>query len=192
MPRPSRKNDLLKTAYGLFNQHGFHATGIDRILQESGVSKATLYKYYRSKEELIVAVLERRHQQLSEAFDEALAQHSAEHPDALPEQRLWVIFDALEEWIKSDKFYGCNFINASAEYSNPDDAIHQLASRHKFEFKTLLAKQLDHLEAGRADALAERILLLIDGAIVSAQVRGLQQGLEHARVMTAMLLADMR
>ena len=79
MPR-DKQQLLIETSLQLFNRHGFHATGIDTIMAVSGVSKTTLYKYFRSKELLILAVLEYRHQNLVELFDSTIKASREAHP----------------------------------------------------------------------------------------------------------------
>ncbi|WP_461519559.1 TetR/AcrR family transcriptional regulator, partial [Porticoccus sp.] len=107
-----RRQHLIDTAHRLFNEHGYHATGIDWILAESGVSKATLYKHFRSKEELILAVLQQRHAYFMTLLEEAVAKARKNG-----QQPVLVIFDVLDAWFESEGFFGCNFIKASAEYA---------------------------------------------------------------------------
>ncbi|HBA34369.1 MAG TPA: hypothetical protein DCZ12_09570, partial [Gammaproteobacteria bacterium] len=139
-----RKQHLIDTAYRLFNEHGYHATGIDRILAESGVSKATLYKHFRSKDELVVAVLQQRHEQLMQAIGAAIGQ--ARSGGKLPPL---IIFDVLDEWFRSDHFFGCNFINASAEYAQEGHAIYRLAAEHKAAMQDLIESSLVEISGRR-------------------------------------------
>ena len=94
MDRPRER--LVQTAVRLFYRHGFHATGIDRILNEAGVAKMTLYKHFRTKEELILAALRHRHEQWMKWFVTRTEQLT---PD--PRRRLLSAFDALGEWFAS-------------------------------------------------------------------------------------------
>lgn len=181
MPQP-RKQHLIDTAYRLFNEHGYHATGIDLVLAESGVSKATLYKYFRSKEELILAVLQQRHEQQI-----ALIQRTMEQARENGEPPTLAIFDALDSWFRSEAFFGCNFINASAEYTQDDDAIHQLAARHKARVQQLIEDNLGALGEDKAP-LAAQLSLLVDGAIVYAHTRGDKNAAKLAKKMAARLL----
>ncbi|RLP54124.1 MAG: TetR/AcrR family transcriptional regulator [Ketobacter sp.] len=163
-----RKQHLINTAYRLFNEHGYHATGIDRILAESGVSKATLYKHFRSKDELVVAVLQQRHEQLIDSVGQSL-----EHARASNQSTALVIFDVMNEWFRSDQFFGCNFINASAEYASKGNAVYTLAAEHKAAIQSLIQQGLDGVSGKRKRILmAEQLALLVDGAIVRAHTRG--------------------
>ncbi len=116
---PSRRDHLVDTALELFIRDGFHATGIDKILAESGVAKMTLYKHFKSKDELILSALRRRDEHFRNWFMRAVESRARE-----PRQRLLAIFDALDEWFSGRDFNGCMFINASAEFARPDDPIH--------------------------------------------------------------------
>jgi len=160
-----RREHLIDTAARLFNEHGYHATGIDRILAEAGVAKMTLYNHFRSKDELILAVLRRRDETFRNSLIRALERRAE-----TPRERLAAIFDVLQEWFRSDAFHGCMFINASAEYGAPDSAIRAAACEHK----RLLAAYIEGLAreagAGEPAELAAEIALLMEGAIVSAQI----------------------
>jgi len=159
----ARRDHLVETALKLFYEHGFHATGIDTILAESGVAKMTLYKYFKSKDDLILAALELRDRRWMEWFRETLKQRGKN-----PRQRLLAVFDLLAEWFRQEDFRGCMFINAASEYCGLDGRIGEVAAQHK----RLLRKELEQLalDAGvkRPNVLADRISLLIEGAIVMA------------------------
>lgn len=170
MARESKKEHLIETAVKLFGRDGFHATGIDRILQEAGVARMTLYKHFRSKDELILAALRRRDEQFRTWFKSRI-----EKTGGSPAERLLASFDALEEWFDGrafagTPFTGCSFINAAAEYSEAKHPAHQLAAEHKrliLEYLRLLASSAG---ARDPDGLAWSISLLHEGAIVTAQV----------------------
>lgn len=176
-----RKQHLINTAYRLFNQHGYHATGIDRILEESGVSKATLYKYFRSKEELIIAVLQQRHEQLLALTTERIEQSKSKEP-------VLAIFDVLNEWFNSGSFFGCNFIRASGEYTQVDDIIHDYAARHKESVRQVIESHLNVKDKKGRRALSMQLALLVDGAIVRAQVTGDRNTAGAAKEIAALLL----
>ena len=176
-----RKQHLIDTALLLFNQYGYHATGIDLILSQSGVSKATLYKHYRSKDELILAVLQQRHEQvltmLSSKIDEA---------PKVEEARVSALFDALHSWFNSDSFYGCNFINASAEYADANNPIHIVSAQHKLAITKLIREQITNKESDKA----EQICLLAEGAIVMAHTQGMKNSALMAKKMACQLLVE--
>jgi AcrR family transcriptional regulator len=189
MARPSKKEHLVETAVKLFGRFGFHATGIDKILQEAGVARMTLYKHFRSKDELILAALRRRDEQFRIWFKSAI-----EKTGGTPAERLLASFDALDEWFAGKAFAGvpftgCSFINATAEFSETNHPVHQLAAEHKrliLEYLRLLASSAG---ARDPDGLAWSISLLHEGAIVTAQVssdpRAAQGAKEIARTVMA-------
>lgn len=182
MTTQPRKEHLLEVSLRLFNEHGYHATGIDWILRESGVSKATLYKYFPSKEALILEVLQRRHQQLEERFKQALADAADQEHPAL------VLFDVLTEWFNSNAFFGCNFIKASGEYPVANDDIHRYAGWHKDSIKQLIIEATHIGNRQEKESIADVLVLLMDGAIVSAQVRGDKNAALKAKGIAEQLL----
>ncbi|MFN5944232.1 MAG: TetR/AcrR family transcriptional regulator [Phycisphaerae bacterium] len=164
---PSRRDELVDAAMRVFYRHGFHASGLDRILEESGISRMTIYNHFKSKDELILAALRRR--------DEIFRNKMMQFVDAKkrsPISRLLAVFDYHENWFTGKDFCGCMFINASAEFSDPASAPCLVAAEHKrsvVRYLVDLAKQ-----AGLADpqAVADQLNILIEGSIVTAQVVG--------------------
>jgi len=188
----SRRDDLVETALRLFYIHGFNATGIDRILAESGVAKMTLYKHFRSKDELILAALQLR----DERFRNWLMGEMEKASDD-PEERLLSMFDALETWFKGEAFKGlgfsgCAFINAASEFGDQDHPAHRLAAEHKRRIVDYLERLC--AEAGFAEPgkLAEQLALLKEGAIASAHVRNLPASAMLAREMARVLISAAR
>ena len=146
------------------------------MLAEAGVAKMTLYKHFRSKDDLIVAVLRRR----DEVFRNWLAR-TVERMASEPRARLAALFDAHREWFESDGFRGCMFINAAAEFGQLSGPIHAVAGEHK-RLVTAYIKDLAEA-AGAADpaALALQLCLLLDGATAGAHVTGDPSAAEAAR-----------
>ena len=159
----ARKDHLVETALGLFYKNGFHATGIDTILAESGVAKMTLYKYFKGKDDLILAVLELRDRRWMEWFRGELRRRGK-----TPRQRLLAVFDALGGWFAQEDFRGCMFINVASEYRGPDPRIGELAARHKRMVRDEIRRLADEAGVSRPAALAEQLALLAEGAIVMA------------------------
>ncbi|GGB82944.1 TetR family transcriptional regulator [Marinobacterium zhoushanense] len=180
-----RKQHLIDTAFRLFNERGYHATGIDLILAEAGVSKATLYKHFASKEALILAVLEQRHRQLLEALQQQL------DSDPRP-QGVLAVFDMLDSWFQTVEFFGCNFIRASGEYSAPEDTIHRFAGAHKTKMGRLLEMHLRPHCPEQSSQIANDLMLLVDGAIVTAQMRQAKDAAKRARMIAQALLLEAR
>ncbi len=182
-----RKERLIETAAELFNRHGFRATGIDTILAESGVSKATLYKYFSGKEDLIIEVLKRRSAAFEAANIERLRQYRSDHPSATGKEAVLTLFDLLHEWINSERFFGCNFIHAAGEFGDCQNSIRQFAAQHKERNRIRILDLLEG-EVKDANVRAEMLVLLMDGAIVSAHVRGLKNAAMISKKAAAELL----
>lgn len=174
-----RKQHLIETALVLFNEKGYHATGIDLILTEAKVSKATLYKHFSSKDELILAALQLQHEHVLTMIKSKISNASEAGPS-----RVLAMFDGLHTWFNSENFYGCNFINASAEYADAKDPIHIYAAVHKQAIVDLVRSELSPEDKDKA----EQIDLLVEGAIVMAHTRGIKDAALMAKEMARALI----
>lgn len=163
-PPQNARDKIMAAASYLFCNHGFAASGIDTILARAGTAKATLYHHFKSKEELIAAVLEAEGATWREWFFGRLAQ--AEGP---AQARMLAVFDVLEEWFSDPGFYGCPFINAVAEFDSGNDAVRAAADRHKAHLGTWLRAQALEMQVADVNETARSFAVLIDGAIVAAQ-----------------------
>jgi AcrR family transcriptional regulator len=150
---------ILETAGRLFYGQGIRAVGVDTIAAEIGISKRTLYNYFPSKDELVVAYLSRHF----------IPPKTSDRP--LLEQILHV-FDWLERWFASDTFRGCPFVNAIAELGDATHPGTKLAVAYKEQRRLWLRDALIRLNAADPDALATQIAILAEGAIIAALVRG--------------------
>jgi AcrR family transcriptional regulator len=181
--RPSKRDELVRKALEIFYRRGFHATGMDLLAAETGISKATMFKHFRSKEELILAVLRLRDQDFRNWLFRRMAQAGP------PRAQLSAMFDALAEWFASPGFRSCMFIKAASEYPDPGHPIHSQAAEHK----RLLYLQLHQIaaEAGAEDpaALARALLLLKEGAIVTAHLGHEVDPAADAKAAASVLLA---
>ena len=164
-PDTARERVLAAAAH-LFCHSGFAATGVDSIIARAGTAKATLYKHFKSKDELIDAVLEAEGEAWRNWFFGRLAE--VEGP---ARARILSLFDVLELWFSSDNFYGCPFINAVAEFNNGNSGsgIRAAADKHKSHLITWLQANAMEMKAGDPREVALKIALLVDGAIVAAQ-----------------------
>jgi AcrR family transcriptional regulator len=160
-----KREQLLKTALELFAKKGIHATGIDAIVEHSGVTKKTLYAHFRSKEELVLAVL-RQYDGL--ARNEFMRR--VESGGKTPKARLLAIFDFAERWFQQSNFYGCLFINTIGEYSDTDTPIRQICKEYKKLVKGYIRELCEQAGASDPKGLAEELALLLEGATVTAQV----------------------
>jgi AcrR family transcriptional regulator len=127
----------------------------------------TLYKHFRSKEDLILAVLEKRSGQFHASFSRFL-----QAKRGTPEQQLLGVFDWLVKWIKSKEFRGCFFQKAMAEYQSIHDPIHQAALAHKAAFHAEIRRLVKEAGLASPKKLSDQLALLVEGAIVSAHASG--------------------
>ncbi|CDH70317.1 transcriptional regulator [Pseudomonas aeruginosa MH38] len=178
----SRKREqLLSTAVDLFYREGYHATGIDRILAESGVAKMTLYKHFRSKDELIMAALEVRRQRTAERMLEAEARLQ-------PRAAILAVFDGLQEFLQDEAFRGCAFIHAAAEFHERSHPIHRQAAEQKAFVEAYFQRQLERLGVRSAALLARQLQYLMEGALVMAHIHGPADQAREARQAAESLL----
>ena len=183
MAESVRRGQLIETALRLFYRHGFHATGIDRVLAEAGIAKMTLYKHFGSKDALILACLAERDRLFRAWFESEIDRRGKTGRD-----RLLAIFDILEAWFKSRDFHGCLFINAAAEHAPADDPVHVAAGAHKREIRRILEDVASEAGAGDPALLAGQLHLLMEGATVLAQVAGAFAAAGQARQAATALI----
>ena len=176
----STRDRLIDAAAMLFYEHGFHAIGLDRILEEVGVTKTTFYNHFASKDDLIVAVLVDRDQRDMRALDEALR---ARGGDA--RSRILAVFDILDDWFNDPDFKGCLFINASAQFPNPNDPVHQAATQHSENLHETFAALGAEMGAADPDALAKQLCMVVAAAITSRHTSG-----DHDAARTAHAIAE--
>ncbi|WP_280815535.1 TetR/AcrR family transcriptional regulator [Variovorax sp. TBS-050B] len=163
---PARERILL-TAHDLFYADGIRATGIDRVIAVSGVTKVTFYRHFPSKDDLVRAFLEHRHGRWMAWFVDALGRLGAERRIA-DGQALPVLADAMAEWFTDPAFRGCAFINAVAEVGASVQGAAELSRAHKREMVEVIAGLLP--DGPQRMAIAQAAALAVDGAIVKAQM----------------------
>ena len=164
----SKREHLVETAQKLFYQQGIRSTGIDAVLAESGVAKRTLYKHFRSKDELVIAALQRRDSEFMQMIKLGVPRYLDTQQGDPRLNKILAYFDAIEEWLNSDRFYGCMFINASAEYPRQSDPVHVVCANHKKLVIQYIEQLISELPLDDAQGMAVQLALLTDGAIVNA------------------------
>ncbi|MDJ0338762.1 TetR/AcrR family transcriptional regulator [Cryobacterium sp. PH31-O1] len=159
-PTPSAKERLLASARVLFHERGINPTGIDLIVRQAGVAKASLYNNFASKEALVVAYLE---QELDGWVRKV---HGQDDPLAQRSDRIATVFEDIARAVESHTFFGCPFTNAVIEL--PDcAAVRVVADR----YRTMLRAHLAEISgADAASSLASRLVLLYDAAITAAKM----------------------
>lgn len=154
---------LVTSALELFYQNSVNSIGINEVLKTAGVAKRTLYNHFSSKEELVVAALEKRHKVYINWLEQSLVNANTD------EEVILSLFNALSSWFDGSasglgEFKGCFFINTAAEFGNKGGDIFKLCVSHKEAVKARIQKQLSE----KNKSLTETIFLIQEGAIVTA------------------------
>jgi AcrR family transcriptional regulator len=164
MTRPAPRDRLLAAADELFYEQGVCSVGVDRVLKEADVARASLYTSFGSKEELVRAYLQSR----SDRWQATVAEVLPERWDT-PRDRILGIFDMLTEWFAEPGYNGCPFINASAESSSLP-AVIAVRDAHRAWVRELFADLGREAGAKDPEALSAHLVLLYDGSMVGAQL----------------------
>ncbi len=185
-PGSAARERLVAAATLLFDEEGFHAVGIDRILRTAGVAKMTLYNHFPSKQVLIETVLRRKLDDYFAWLDAALAD-----PRMTPRERLLAVFDVVGNLHGDARFRGCLFLKAAGEYPDRDDPLHRIAIEQKHRSLERLTLLAEAAGAASPRLLAQRLLILCEGATALAQVLGGAEAARQARDTAALLLRQM-
>lgn len=181
--RASKRDELVQKAMLVFYEHGFAATGMDMLVKQTGVSKTSMYKYFRTKDDLILAALRLRDEQ----FRNWLYRRMEELGPTAATQLL-SMFDALQEWFGEIGFKGCMFVKAAAEFQISNHPIYVQSAEHK----RLLLSHLHTLceEAGASDPalMSRQLMILKEGAIVSAQMGFIDDAAIEAKAAAEILM----
>lgn len=178
----SARERILAAAYELFSRHGTQSIGINAVIESSGVAKRTLYRHFRSKDDLVTEFLMMREQRWTRDW----VQRGVEERASSPEDRLLAVFDLFHEWFQHDDFEGCSFINVLLEIDDKESTVRRATVDHLATIREFLVGLAT--EAGVADpeAFARRWHILMKGSIVSAQegdVEAARRAQEVGRVL---------
>ena len=160
------KEQILETASELFYSQGIKATGVETIVKAAGTTKMTLYKYFPSKDDLVLEFLRKRDEDFTAWFVSQV-----DGKADLPMDKLLAIFDIIGEWLEIPQFRGCAFINASAEFPLENNPVHKVSAEFYEKFRNYIAGLARMAGAENPENLAQQLALLIEGAIVSEQMK---------------------
>lgn len=163
---PARQR-ILEVATDLFYREGIRAVGVDTIVEQSGVGKATLYRHFPTKDDLIASYLEEQNDLYWQRFDEAINKH-----EGAPREQLFALFDATIARAAQPHYRGCAFVNALAEFSDLDHPAHRRAVAHKQALRVRLQQLSQQAGARDPETLADQLLLLLNGVLTSAPIFG--------------------
>jgi AcrR family transcriptional regulator len=179
------REKILLVASDLFQTRGINSTGVDTIVAVAGTTKMTLYKYFRSKEDLILAVLQKGHQEFQNWLSDKLAASTKK-----PSEKLQKLFDFIEEWVSAPDFRGMAFLKASAEFPSEDSLIHRLSAEQSNEFRQYLATLARDAGVKDAEGLALQLSLLIEGAMQAEQMKRGSGAMKYAKKASKILISS--
>jgi AcrR family transcriptional regulator len=184
--KPNARERILATAYELFCRRGIRDVGIDEVIERAGVAKATLYRHFPSKDDLVMAFLERREELWTLAWVEA----EAKRRGTTPEDQLLAIFELFDEWFHREDFEACSFINVLLEMG-PEHRVGQASVRHLASIRSIVGRLAE--EAGLRDpaSFAHSWHILMKGSIVAA-AEGDAEAAKRAHSMARLLIEQHR
>ncbi len=167
------RRHVVETADDLYYARGIQAVGMDELRRASGLSLKRLYTLFPSKEQIVLAVLENRHELWTAGVTAKVGAAGS------PTERLLAIYDYLADWFADDSFRGCGFINAFGELGAVSPAVADLAREHKADFQRYVAELVQ--AAGAPAELAPQLAILAEGAQTTAAIAGNADAAAHAR-----------
>jgi AcrR family transcriptional regulator len=176
------RDRILETAYELFSRRGVRDVGVDEVIQRAGVAKATLYRHFPSKDDLVIAFLDLREQRWSKELIEA----EAKRRGATPEEQLLAYFDVFDDWFHRDDYEACSFIKVLTEMGAEHPAGRAAVS-HLANIRSVVRELA--AEAGLRDpeGLAQSLQILMRGSIIAAEEGDLDAG-RRARSIARLLI----
>jgi AcrR family transcriptional regulator len=184
MPSSTRQR-LTEAAVKRFYRDGFRNVGLDQVIADVGISKTAFYKHFESKDDLMLAVLEAKNVWLQQLLREMLP--SCDGPT--PADRLRRLFDIVQQFIDSDDFQGCIFVNVAMEFPLPHEPAHRAAAEHKRAIEAIVCELAEQAGATNPGELAQELCMVMEGAYVTRQVTGDPQTIEIARRVADRVIA---
>ena len=178
---PQARERILDTAYQLFSHRGIRDVGVDEVIASAGVAKATLYRHFPSKNDLVIAFLERREQRWTHEWLET----EAKRRGATPEEQLLAIFDVFGEWFRRDDFEACAFVNVLLEMGT-DHSAGKACVGHLEHIRAIVRGLAEEAGLRDPESFARSNHILMKGSIVSAaegDVEAAQRGQAMARCL---------
>jgi len=178
---------ILDSAYELFSHHGIRAVGIDEVITNASVAKATLYRHFDSKDALVLAFLQQREQLWTRNWVEAEARRRGD----TPEEQLLAIFDLFDEWFRKDDFEGCSFINVLLEMNDRQSVAGRASTEHLTNIRSIIRTLAEEAELRDPEQFAHSWHILMKGSIVAAG-EGDHEAAKRAQAMGRLLIEQHR
>jgi AcrR family transcriptional regulator len=185
---PHARQRILDSAYALFSRRGIRDVGIDEVINGANVAKATLYRHFRSKDDLVLAFLEQREQLWTKEWVEAEAKQRGN----TPEEQLLAIFDLFHDWFQRDDFEGCSFVNVLLEFGGGNiHALGRASAAHLENIRSVVRALAE--QAGLSDPASFALSwhILMKGSIVQAG-EGDHEAAKRAKSMGRLLIDQHR
>ena len=186
-PVPDVRERILDTASALFYQRGVRAVGVDLVVQEAAVAKTSLYRYFPTKDDLIVAFLEREDLEFWALWDSVAGQHAGDPAGELDAHMRWI-----GARLARSNYRGCPQINVAAEFAEQDHPARQVAQRHMQALRARLQDIAQRLGVHQPGLLAAQLAVLVNGAFVSSALLSAEEATQVLREALQALLARAR
>ncbi len=175
MPKPRER--IVSTAMVLFHRQGYNSTGINQIIDEAGVSKASFYQHFRSKDELCIEFLNKRYSYWTSELEKFTAEAKT------VEEKFLKSFDFLIYMNEKEDFRGCSFLNILSEIPADKEEIHRVIRNHKNTLRACFNEDLQN------DLIAAHIYLLFESAILTSQLYRSNELIEKSKIIVHDLLS---
>ncbi|MDV3950288.1 TetR family transcriptional regulator [Elizabethkingia anophelis] len=176
--RSSPRERILNTASILFHEQGYNNTGINQIIADSGVSKASFYDHFKSKDDLCLEFLNQRYKYWSSQWETFIAKSSGQ------KEKILMSFDFLMYMNEKENFRGCSFLNISSEIPDDKIQIHKTIRQHKNELRNFFTKEIPD------EILAAHIYMLFESSIVMGRLYGNNELTIKSKIIVNGLLKD--
>jgi AcrR family transcriptional regulator len=186
-PVSEARRRILDAAYELFSRRGIRGVGIDEVIERAGVAKATLYRQFPSKDDLVLAFLNQREQFWTREWVEA----EATRRGTTPEEHLLAIFDLFDEWFQRDDFEGCSFINTLLEIGDREHRVYQASTAHLENIRSVVRELAEGAGLHNPESFAHSWHILMKGSIIAA-AEGDRDAAKRAKAMGQLLIDQSR
>jgi AcrR family transcriptional regulator len=177
---------IIDSSYELFSRRGIRSVGVDEVIENAGVAKATLYRHFPSKDDLVLAFLECREERWSHDLVEA----GARSRGSTPEEQLLAIFEVFDEWFRREDFEACSFINVLLEMG-PQHPTGMASMRHLENIRSVIRDLAKEARLRDTDSFAHSWHILMKGSIVAA-AEGDAEAARRAASMARLLIDEYR
>jgi AcrR family transcriptional regulator len=181
------RDRILASAYDLFSRKGVRAVGVDEVIARAEVAKATLYRHFASKDDLVLAFLQEREQVWTKDWVEAESRRRGD----TPEEQLLAIFDLFDEWFQREDFEGCSFINLLLEMNDRETPIGRASAVHLANIRSIVRGLAEEAGLSEPEQFAHSWHILMKGSIVAAS-EGDRDAARRAQAMGRLLIAQHR